>query len=122
MNSIEIYEFHYDEKTSDLLKKLSEENSSDISSDSVCFEEIEFSIHDEDDAEDLANEENSVEQTEESDYDSFDESYDDLEGELSKLCELESPWNNYARRELIGKFIKFFFSSRKVLVQILILQ
>ena len=103
MNSIEIYEFHYDEKTSDLLKKLSEENSSDISSDSVCFEEIEFSIHDEDDEEDLANEENSVEQTEESDYDSFDESYDDLEGELSKLCELESPWNNYARRELIGR-------------------
>ena len=102
MNSIEIYEFHYDEKTSDLLKKLSEENSSDISSDSVCFEEIEFSIHDEDDEEDLANEENSVDQTEESDYDSFDESYDDLEGELSKLCELESPWNNYARRELIG--------------------
>ena len=43
MNSIEIYEFHYDEKTSDLLKKLSEENSSEISNDSVCFEEIEFS-------------------------------------------------------------------------------
>lgn len=106
MNSIEIYEFHYDEKTSDLLKKLSEENSSEISNDSVCFEEIEFSIHDGDE-EDLINEdceENSVEQTEESDYDSFDESYDDLEGELSKLCDLESPWNNYARRELIGKF------------------
>ena len=76
MNSIEIYEFHYDEKTSDLLKKLSEENSSEISNDSVCFEEIEFSIHDGDEDE-LTNEdceENSVEQTEESDYDSFDES------------------------------------------------
>lgn len=112
MNSIEIYEFHYDEKTSDLLKKLSEENSSEISNDSVCFEEIEFSIHDGDE-EDLINEdceENSVEQTEESDYDSFDESYDDLEGELSKLCDLESPWNNYARRELIGKFYFRHFS------------
>ena len=120
MNSIEIYEFHYDEKTSDLLKKLSEENSSDISNDSVCFEEIEFSIHDEGDEEDLANEENSIEQTEESDYDSFDESYDDLEGELSKLCELESPWNNYARRELIGTS-HFSLTPRKILVQTLIL-
>ena len=86
MNSSEIYEFEYDEKTTELLNKLSIENSTD----SVCFEEIDYSAESDCDHE--------IEYDNESDYDSFSEGEDDFDKELSRLCTLESPWNLYARR------------------------
>ena len=105
MHSVEIYEFKYDEKTSNLLKKLSEESefttsTEDTSRDSVCFEEIDFSFHEEDHCDFHPNPSQSCQDS----YDSLDESFDELEDELAKLCSLESPWNKYARRELIGNF------------------
>ena len=103
MHSVEIYEFEFDEKTSNLLRKLSEESDltvhDSLNESSVCFEEIEFFEENTSSRKEVSYKDTC---SKDDDYDSLDESLDDLEDELAKLCSLESPWNKYARRELIG--------------------
>ena len=92
MDSVEIYEFKFDSKTEDLLKQLSEDDASERS---VFFEEIEFT----EEKESILTEDDISTDT---DYDSLDEEQESIEDELTKMCKLDSPWNYYAKRELIG--------------------